>query len=244
MDLFSLIYDNSTLIFICYNKRKLKVIDMKRFACSLILSSALLSSSVLGATYDDGLAAYKMKAYDKAVILFSKSVKEDKDARSKRNLGIMYASGVGVVQDFDKAVKLLKQASNSGDAYAGFSLGNMYAQGDGVKKDFKEAAIWFDKSAKKGNPQAAYNLAYLYTYGDGVKKNFNKAYELYKQAAMAGNINAQINLTFIYISAQGVKKDMKQAAFWAKKVLDTGDERVKQMWKEFELEKFLEKKSN
>jgi len=202
----------------------------------------MLSSALFASNYSDGLDAYKNKEYDKAMMFFSKSVKADKDVRSKRNLGIMYASGVGVKQDYERAIKLLKQASDGGDAYAGFSLGNMYAQGDGVKKDFKEAAIWFEKSANAGNSQAAYNLAYLYTYGDGVKKDSKKAFELYEQAAVAGSIDAQINLAFIYISAQGVEKDMKKAAFWAKKALDTGDERVKKVWEEFELEKYLEKK--
>lgn len=210
---------------------------MKKFAYSLMLCSALFATN-----YDDGLDAYKNKEYKKAINSFTQSVKNEQDMRSVRNLGIMHAYGTGVEKNIDKAITLLKQASTGGDAYAGLTLGNMYSQGTEVKKDFKEAALWFEKSSQAGDSKASYNLAYLYTYGDGVKKDSKKAYELYKKAATAGNIEAQINLTFIYISGQGVKKDMKQAAYWGKKVLDTGDERVIQLWEQFELEKYLEKK--
>lgn len=236
-NLFSLIYDNLTLVFICYNTRNFKVINMKRFVYSLMLCSALFATN-----YEDGMNAYKNKNYEKAMELFSKAAKEDKDVKSIRNIGIMYASGMGVKQDFVKAVELLKKASNEGDAYAGFSLGNMYSMGDGVDKNFKEAAFWYEKSANAGNAQSSYNLGYLYTYGDGVKKNPTTAFQWYEKSANAGNIDAQINLSFIYISGQGVKKDMTKAAFWAKKVLDTGDERIKQIWEQFELEKYLNKK--
>lgn len=208
---------------------------MKKFVYSLMLSSALFATN-----YEDGMKAYKNKSYEKAMKFFSKAAQEDKDVRSIRNLGIMYASGIGVEQDFVKAVELLKKASNGGDDYAGFSLGNMYSTGDGVKKDFSEAAFWYEKSANIGNAQSSYNLGYLYTYGDGVKKNLTTAFQWYEKSANAGNIDAQINLSFIYISGQGVKKDMSKAAYWAKKVLDTGDERIKQIWEQFELEKYLD----
>ena len=209
---------------------------MKKFVYSLMLSSALFATN-----YEDGMKAYQAKDYDNAMKYFSIAGNKDKDVRSIRNLGIMYASGIGVKKDTIKAIDLLKKASNGGDAYAGYSLGNIYAQGDGVKKDFKEAALWFEKSSNAGNAKSSYNLAYFYTYGDGVKKDSKKAFSLYEKAAIAGYLDAQINLSFLYVTGQGVKKDMKKAAFWAKKVKDTGDERVNQIWEEFKLGDFLEK---
>ena len=229
--------DNLTLIFICYNKRKFKVRDMKKFVYSLMLSSALFATN-----YEDGMKAYKAQDYDNAMKFFDAAGKKDNDVRSIRNLGIMYASGIGVKKDTNKAIKLLTKASNGGDAYAGYSLGNMYSIGDGVDKDFKEAALWFEKSANAGNMKSAYNLGYLYTYGDGVKKDSKIAFSWYEKAAIAGYLDAQINIAFLYISGQGVKKDMKKAALWAKKVKDTGDERVNQLWNQFKLETYLDKK--
>ena len=210
---------------------------MKKIVYSLMLSTALFATN-----YEDGMKAFQSKDYDSAMKYFSIAGDKDKDVRSIRNLGIMYASGIGVKKDTNKALELLKKASNGGDSYAGFSLGNMFAQGDGVDKDFKEAAIWFDKAANAGDIKSMANLAYLYTYGDGVKRDPKKAFFWYEKAAVGGYIDAQINIAFLYISGQGVKKDMKKAAFWAKKVKDTGDVRADQIWKQFDLQKYLDKK--
>ena len=209
---------------------------MKKFVYSIMLSSALFATN-----YEDGMKSFKAKDYGKAMEFFTKAGEKENDVRSIRNLGIMYASGIGVNKDTNKAITLLKKASNGGDSYAGYSLGNIYSQGDGVEKDFKEAAIWFEKAANAGDVKSSYNLGYLYTYGDGVKKDSKKAFFWYEKAATLGYIDAQINIAYLYISGQGVKKDMVKAAFWAKKVKDTGDERVNQMWLQFKLEKYIDK---
>ena len=55
------------------------------------------------------------------------------------SLGIMYANGQGVPQDYAEAVKWFRLAADQGDATAQFNLGIMYAKGQGVPQDYAEA---------------------------------------------------------------------------------------------------------
>ena len=47
-------------------------------------------------------------------------------------LGVMYANGRGVPQDYAEAVKWYRLAADQGDAEAQHNLGVMYASGEGV----------------------------------------------------------------------------------------------------------------
>ena len=54
------------------------------------------------------------------------------DAYAQYNLGLMYATGQGVTQDFTQAAAWYCKAADQGDAYAQYNLGLMYAAGQGV----------------------------------------------------------------------------------------------------------------
>ena len=55
------------------------------------------------------------------------------------NLGVMYAQGQGVPQNYKQAVYWYKKSANQGDAFAQSNLGLMYAQGQGLPQDYKQA---------------------------------------------------------------------------------------------------------
>ncbi|MBH0184682.1 MAG: sel1 repeat family protein [Nitrospira sp.] len=55
------------------------------------------------------------------------------------NLGLMYATGQGVKQDFFQAVDLYRKACDGGSAAGCLNLGGMYQNGQGVKQDFFQA---------------------------------------------------------------------------------------------------------
>ena len=55
------------------------------------------------------------------------------------NLGIMYAKGQGVPQDYAEAVKWYRLAADQGIPTAQNNLGFMYAKGEGVPQDYSEA---------------------------------------------------------------------------------------------------------
>ena len=76
------------------------------------------------------------------------------DTEAQFVLGIMYANGSGVEQDFKEAVKWFRKAAHQGYARAQYNLGGMYRDGLGVEQDLKEAVKWYQKAAEQGNADA------------------------------------------------------------------------------------------
>jgi uncharacterized protein len=71
-------------------------------------------------------------------------------ANAQYNLGVFYANGHGVPQDYVEAVKWYRKAADQGFAMAETNLGVMYALGHGVPQDFVLAYMWFNLAAAQG----------------------------------------------------------------------------------------------
>ena len=71
------------------------------------------------------------------------------DADAQNNLGLVYANGEGVPQDFAEAVAWFRQAADQGDANAQFNLGRLYYNGQGVPQDYVEAHRWVNLAASR-----------------------------------------------------------------------------------------------
>ena len=63
----------------------------------------------------------------------------------------MFAQGLEVPKDFDKALKWYGKAANQGNAVAQCNLGVIYQNGYGAAKDYDEALKWYRKAAEQGN---------------------------------------------------------------------------------------------
>jgi TPR repeat protein len=93
------------------------------------------------------------------LILQSRKAQSEQDvADAQNNLGVCYAKGEGVKQDYKKAIELFKKAAEQDDADAQNNLGDCYYYGWGVKQDYKKAFEWYKKAAEQGNANAQYNL--------------------------------------------------------------------------------------
>ena len=68
---------------------------------------------------------------------------EKGDARAQYNLGLLYASGLGVGQDNQAALKWYRLAAGQGHAGAQNELAQMYAKGQGVQPDQVRAYVWY-----------------------------------------------------------------------------------------------------
>jgi TPR repeat protein len=62
-------------------------------------------------------------------------------------LGKLYRTGLGVLQNFDLAVDWMRKAAASGDAEGMMELGRLYRTGTGVKQDLIQAYVWFNRAA-------------------------------------------------------------------------------------------------
>ena len=83
------------------------------------------------------------------------------DSGAYCNLGNMYDEGLGVNQDYKKAVEYYQKACDLGDSGAYCNLGVMYSSGLGVAVDKNKALQLYKKSCDMGNEQGCRNYRIL-----------------------------------------------------------------------------------
>ncbi len=187
----------------------------------LFYYAAVRSRRVVLATMH--LASTNMYA-NEAVKWYRRAAKQGYDL-AQHNLGLMYANGKGVPQDYAEAVKWYRRAAEQGDAYAQNNLGLMYANGKGVPQDYAEAVKWYRRAAKwyQGNATAQHNLGLMYANGKGVPQDYAEAVKWYRRAAEQGDAYAQNNLGAMYANGEGVPQDYAEAVKWYRLAAEQGD---------------------
>ncbi len=120
------------------------------------------------------------------------------DTTAMNNIGVMYANGRGVDQDYDEAIIWFSNAARQGNATARTNLcivynhlGWMYAKGIGVEQDYGQAFHWFTQAVEQGYAEAQYNLGVMYAKGDHVVQDDAEAVNWFSMAAEQGDIEAQ-----------------------------------------------------
>ena len=125
---------------------------MKNTITALVLGLSLLVASVGISDAQDwqkGLEAAKKGDFETTVREW-KPIAEQGDAKAQFNLGVMYAKGQGVTQDYKEAEKWYRKAAEQGYADAQYNLGLMYGKGQGVLQDNVYAHMWFNIAASNG----------------------------------------------------------------------------------------------
>jgi len=114
-------------------------------------------------------------------------------------LGLRYFHGNGVPKDFEKSMKLIRQAAEQGNAEAQLILGSMqswfafdYPQANA------EAAQWLRRAVAGGangpnskDPKMQYTIGKYYAEGIGGPKNETEAVKWFFRAAAQGNESAK-----------------------------------------------------
>jgi len=162
---------------------------------------------------EDGFAAARKGDFASALKLW-KPLAEHGDAYAQYNIGMMYANGQGVAQDYKIAAKWYALAAEKGDPDSQYNLGVMYANGIGVVQDYKTAIKLYTLSAEQDFADAQYNLGQLYLEGQGVARDYKTAFKWYILAAKQGYSKAQSNLGMMYSNGQGVAQDYVKAHMW------------------------------
>jgi TPR repeat protein len=80
------------------------------------------------------------------------------DADVQFNMGLKFANGEGVAQDYAQAAEWYHKAADQSHSLAQFNLGMMYANGQGVTRDDAQSAMWFGRAAHQGDAGAQFNL--------------------------------------------------------------------------------------
>jgi TPR repeat protein len=106
-------------------------------------------ASLATAGNEEGLEALFQGDYATALAEF-RPLAEQGYANSQYNLGVMYAEGKGVEQNFTEAAKWYRLAAEQGVRNAQFQLARSYNEGLGVPQNFIEAYAWFSVSDAYG----------------------------------------------------------------------------------------------
>jgi TPR repeat protein len=194
-------------------------------ATRLMLSSILSLCSLIGygrvAAGDE--PAIAPRAMEQVLPLAEKG-----DARSENEVGVIFASGRGVPQDFHEAAKWFRESADQEYAPAQFNLGQLYQTGKGVALDATEAAKWVGLAARQGNAAAQGRLAAMYLIGSGVGQDDAEAVRWYRMAAEQGNVIAERQLGLMYALGRGAPQSDEMAARWLNLAAGSGDGVAKQ----------------
>lgn len=145
------------------------------------------------------------------------------DSEAQFKLGNMYLRGVGIEQDYEKAIYWLKLAAQQGHSAAQYNVACCYLSGTGVPKDKITAVMMLGEAAKNGDLDALNNLAGCCMRGDGTAKDQSLAANYYRQAAEQGHAKAQYNYGECLFNGFGVSRDHAEAVNWYRQAAEQGD---------------------
>ena len=158
----------------------------------IFLFTAIPVSNFAQADFYKGQEAYDRGDFETALREWLIDANQG-DADAQYNLGVMYANGRGVLQDYAEAAYWYRLAADQGLSQAQYNLGLMYAKGEGVPENDAEAVEWFRLAAGQWYAAAQFNLGLMYAFGEGVPENYITAYMWYNLAAAQGDDHASQN---------------------------------------------------
>ncbi len=139
-------------------------------------------------------------------------------------VGLRYARGGGVPQDYGQAAYWFELAGNQNLAIAQYRLATLFEKGRGVTQDLAQARAWYERAAQAGNVKAMHNLAVIYAEGKGVPQDFAKAGQWFLAAADHGLADSQYNVAVLFERGLGVSEDLPEAFKWFSVAAANGDE--------------------
>src|SRR5579862_3609168 len=152
---------------------------------------------------DLAFGAFQRGEFLTAFQLATERVEQQNDPVSMTLLAELYANGLGVPQDDNKAAEWYRLAAARGDRNAMFALAMFALTCRAGPRDREQSAKWLAAAAKLGHPEAAYDLALLYVEGQLFPQDFKRAAELLRVAADAGSPDAQYALGTFYKDGRG-----------------------------------------
>lgn len=184
-----------------------------------------ICSNYLGLCYENGFGNYA------AAVSWYQKAAEARLPEANYNLGICYAEGRGVAQDYVVAFYLLQESAAQGYDPAKKKLeaieSEMPELTDKLKKMDPEVVQLY-VYAGQGYVSCLCELGDCYAFGKGVAQDYAAAASWYRKAAEQGDAGGQYNLGLCYYNGQGVAEDREQAIYWAKKAAEQGWEPAKE----------------
>ncbi len=153
-------------------------------------------------------------------------------ASSCDKMAKIYDNGLGVKQDYFKAVSYYKKACESDMEISCTNLGIKYYNGQGARQDYAKAKHYFKDACFKGELNACNNLGLMYSNGTGTKQDYFRAKNFFEEACnpppkppfnTSSPLGAAcINLGIAYLKGLGVKQSLQKAREYFGKACDNG----------------------
>lgn len=135
--------------------------------------------------------ALKKKQYKKAVHTLLK-LDQANDGKGQTILGLLHEKGLGVKQDFSKALAYYRKAAKQGVPEAESNLGHLLLRlKRDVVQDTKEGIDWLERAANHGILEAQVTMGKLLNEGRRLPINNSKAAYYLHRAAQRGSREAQ-----------------------------------------------------
>jgi TPR repeat protein len=130
------------------------------------------------------------RAEDEATAKEVRKSAEAGNASAQYRLGLLYAGGVGVPQNYGLAKEWFEKAAKQGHVGAQADLGMLYLKGAGAPQSAQMALFWFSRAAEQGDGLACAKLGWMYEEGQGVFQDSVQAHMWYSLAAAHGEQRA------------------------------------------------------
>jgi TPR repeat protein len=163
--LVALEYQQITTYLNCEDEVRRTMIKLLRVVAFLLCTA--VSTPAMAQDFDEGMKAFNA-GDDETALQVWRLLAEQGNARAQDQLGGLYSTGFGVIQDYAEAANWYRLAAEQGYADAQFSLGHAYDYGKGVTQDYAEAVDWYQKAAEQGHAWAQSSLGMAYYFGKGV----------------------------------------------------------------------------
>ncbi len=178
------------------NELALKIADYPLTAdCSLAQWDAQSEAIFRRALYLEN--GYGVEASPAEAFVWMARAAETGMPQAQCELARYYMKGLGVKQDYIKALRMLKaltkRAPKTPRLY--FYLGYMCERGMGLSRPRRFwAAQLYQAGVLQGDAQATNNLGSLYERGLGLEKDVDAAMRFYRRAALQGDKDAAVNM--------------------------------------------------
>jgi uncharacterized protein len=107
---------------------------------------------------DEGIVAMKNGDYPRAIAVLA-PLSDSGNTTARDSLGFLYALGLGVPRDRERAVALFVASGSSDLPERYFWIGRELEEGKSVTRDESEARAWFKLAAAAGHLQARARFA-------------------------------------------------------------------------------------
>jgi TPR repeat protein len=158
-------YQQITTYLNCEDEVRRTMIKLLRVVAFLLCTA--VSTPAMAQDFDEGMKAFNA-GDDETALQVWRLLAEQGNARAQDQLGGLYSTGFGVIQEYAEAANWYRLAAEQGYADAQFSLGSAYNYGRGVLQNYAETANWYRLAAEQGSTHGQIYLGLMYSDGRGV----------------------------------------------------------------------------